>query len=100
MNRSSTGSTLGLNGAGQNQTADGQYVNKREQLWRQRWAKAEQILGEHGVVLRSWRVGTDAIAETEKIIKDAEKEKRTGHKNSARAVVNERSNGEGSLRRK
>lgn len=100
LNRTSTSSTLGPNGAGQNQTADGQYINKREQLWRQRWARAEQLLGEQGVVLRSWRVGTDAMAEAEKIIKDAEKEKRIGNKSGARAVVNERSNGEGSLRRK
>ncbi|KAF3008977.1 hypothetical protein E8E13_011495 [Curvularia kusanoi] len=100
LNRTSTGSTLGLNGAGQNQAGDGQYVNKREQLWRQRWARAEQILGEHGVVLRSWRVGTDAMAEAEKIIKDAERENRTGNKSGARAAANERSEGEGSLRRK
>jgi phosphatidate phosphatase APP1 len=100
LNRTSTGSTLGLNGAGQNQTGDGQYINKREQLWRQRWARAEQILGEHGVVLRSWRVGTDAIAEAERIIKDNERENRTGNKSGARAAVNERSLGEGSLRRK
>jgi hypothetical protein len=89
-----------LNGAGQNQTGDGQYINKREQLWRQRWARAEQILGDHGVVLRSWRVGTDAIAEAERIIKENERENRTGNKSGARAAVNERSLGEGSLRRK
>ncbi|KAF2629667.1 actin patch protein 1 [Macroventuria anomochaeta] len=100
LNRTSTGSTLGLNGAGQGQTADGQYINKREQLWRQRWARAEQILSEKGVVLRSWRVGTDAMAEAERIIKENEKENRTGNKSGARATVNERSNGEGSVRRR
>lgn len=100
LSRTNTGSTLGLNGAGQNQTTDGQYINKREQLWRQRWARAEQILSEKGVVLRSWRVGTDAMAEAEKIIKDAAREDRIGNKNGARATVNARSNGEGSLRRK
>ncbi|KAJ8116055.1 hypothetical protein OPT61_g2435 [Boeremia exigua] len=100
LNRTGTGSTLGLNGAGQGQTADGQYINKREQLWRQRWARAEQILGEQGVMLRSWRVGTDAMADAERIIKDAAKEDRIGNKNGARSVVNERSDGEGSLRRK
>ncbi|KAH6618585.1 hypothetical protein C7974DRAFT_465258 [Boeremia exigua] len=93
LNRTGTGSTLGLNGAGVNQTADGQYVNKREQLWRQRWARAEQILSEQGVVLRSWRVGTDAIAEAEKIIKDSARENRMGNKGGARAAVNECSSG-------
>ncbi|KAJ4381278.1 hypothetical protein N0V86_003627 [Didymella sp. IMI 355093] len=100
LNRTSTGSTLGLNGGGQGQTADGQYVNKREALWRQRWARAEQIMSEQGVVLRSWRVGTDLMAEAEKVIKANEKENRIGNKNGARSSVNERSSGEGSLRRK
>ncbi|KAL1644537.1 hypothetical protein SLS61_008805 [Didymella pomorum] len=100
LNRTSTGSTLGLNGGGQGQTADGQYVNKREAMWRQRWARAEQVLSEQGVVLRSWRVGTDLMAEAERIIKANEKENRIGNKNGARASVNERSIGEGSLRRK
>jgi hypothetical protein len=85
---------LGLNGAGQGQTADGQYINKREQLWRQRWARAEQILSEKGVVLRSWRVGTDAMAEAEKIIKENEREVRNGNKSGARATVNENSAGD------
>ncbi|KAF3046046.1 hypothetical protein E8E12_010632 [Didymella heteroderae] len=95
LNRTSTGSTLGLNGGGQGQTADGQYVNKREAMWRQRWARAEQILSEQGVVLRSWRVGTDLMTEAERIIKSNEKENRIGNKNGARASVNERSSGEG-----
>jgi phosphatidate phosphatase APP1 len=93
LNRTSTGSTLGLNGAGQGYTADGQYVNKREQLWRQRWARAEQVLNEKGVVLRSWRVGSDAMAEAERIIKENEKENRAGNKAGATAFVSERSNG-------
>jgi hypothetical protein len=73
LNRTSTGSTLGLNGGGGPGYTDGPYVNKREQLWRQRWARAEQILSERGVVLRSWRVGGDAIAEADKIIEESEK---------------------------
>jgi len=69
INRTSTGSTLGMNGGGDG----GQYVNKREQMWRQRWAKAEEIMREHGVVLRSWRVGSDALGEAEKVIREAER---------------------------
>lgn len=34
--------------------------NKREELWRRRWERASDILEEHGVVLGSWRVGSDA----------------------------------------
>lgn len=68
MTRQGTGSTLGTNGG----AGDGQpYVNKREQLWRQRWVKAEGIMREHGVALRSWRVGTDVIGEAERIVRGA-----------------------------
>jgi hypothetical protein len=42
-------------------------------LWRQRWARAEKILGEKGVVLRSWRVGSDAVAEAMKVVDKSEK---------------------------
>ncbi|OGE55325.1 hypothetical protein PENARI_c004G08732 [Penicillium arizonense] len=34
--------------------------NKREELWRRRWERASEVLEDHGVVLGSWRVGTDA----------------------------------------
>ena len=49
-------------------------MNKREVLWRQRWAKAEAILTQKGVVLRSWRVGTDVEGEAERLIKKANEE--------------------------
>lgn len=64
LNRTATGSTLG---------GGEPYGTKREQLWRQRWARAEQILGEKGIALRSWRIGTDSIADAERIIKAAVK---------------------------
>ncbi|CDM31408.1 unnamed protein product [Penicillium roqueforti FM164] len=34
--------------------------NKREELWRRRWARASEVLEQHDVVLGSWRVGSDA----------------------------------------
>ncbi|CAI7569148.1 unnamed protein product [Penicillium pancosmium] len=34
--------------------------NKREELWRRRWERASEILEDQGVVLGSWRVGSDA----------------------------------------
>lgn len=34
--------------------------NKREELWRRRWERASEILEDHGVVLGSWRIGSDA----------------------------------------
>ncbi|KAF2689203.1 hypothetical protein K458DRAFT_329424 [Lentithecium fluviatile CBS 122367] len=78
-NTSSTvGSTLGMNGG--NGDGGGVY-NKREMLWRQRWARAEQILAEKGVVLKSWRVGTDIVGEAERLIQRAEKERKSGNGN-------------------
>jgi hypothetical protein len=67
LNRSNTGSTLGANGAGE------AGESKREVLWRQRWAKAEEIMRERGVVLRSWRVGRDVQGEAERIVREARK---------------------------
>ncbi|KAF3384518.1 hypothetical protein F1880_003065 [Penicillium rolfsii] len=34
--------------------------NKREELWRRRWERASDILEKNGVVLGSWRTGSDA----------------------------------------
>ncbi|KAJ5028622.1 hypothetical protein PSV08DRAFT_219477 [Bipolaris maydis] len=68
INRTSTGSTLAGPGGDQQQ-----YGTKKEILWRQRWAHAEHVLGEQGVVLRSWRVGSDIMDEAVSIIQDAEK---------------------------
>ncbi|KAF2808894.1 uncharacterized protein BDZ99DRAFT_571750 [Mytilinidion resinicola] len=62
-------STLGTNGG--NGGGNGQGMNKKEQLWRQRWARAEQILGDKGVLLRSWRVGSDVMDEAVKIVEKA-----------------------------
>jgi len=74
--RTNTGSTLGINGGGNGYGDGGPTINRREQLWRQRWARAERVLGEKGVALKSWRVGIDAMKEAEKLIKmNVEREK-------------------------
>ncbi|KAK8165467.1 hypothetical protein IWX90DRAFT_165162 [Phyllosticta citrichinensis] len=62
---SAPGSATPLNGGG------GGSGNKREELWRKRWAKAEQILSENGVLLRSWRVGADAMDESKQLVEEA-----------------------------
>ncbi|KAJ9664928.1 hypothetical protein H2201_004980 [Coniosporium apollinis] len=51
----------------------GPAVSKRETLWRQRWARAEAILRDKGVVLRSWRVGSDAIEESVRLVEEAKR---------------------------
>ncbi|KHJ33131.1 putative actin cytoskeleton organization protein app1 [Erysiphe necator] len=39
-------------------------VNKKLEIWRRRWKKADRILSLQGVKLRSWRVGGDIYMET------------------------------------
>jgi len=72
LNRTNTGSTLGANGAAGGGDG-GQYLNKREQLWHERWYKAQEILHSKGVLLKSWRLGTDAMAEAERVIRESER---------------------------
>jgi phosphatidate phosphatase APP1 len=52
-------------------------LNKREELWKRRWERAEQILSDKGVILGSWRVGSDVQDITlwivESVMKDAMK---------------------------
>jgi phosphatidate phosphatase APP1 len=44
-------------------------VNKKLELWKRRWQRAREILDSKGVVLRSWRVGSDASLETIQLIR-------------------------------
>jgi phosphatidate phosphatase APP1 len=88
LNRTSTGSTLGGE----------QYGSKKEQLWRQRWVTAEQTLGEHGVILRGWRVGSDIIGESVRIIKDSEKKFKKDEQRSEGRSANESNNSDSERR--
>ena len=42
-------------------TTGGTMRSKKEELWAQRWERAKAIMDEKGVVLKSWRVGTDVL---------------------------------------
>ncbi|CAD0084557.1 unnamed protein product [Aureobasidium vineae] len=37
----------------------GPLLSKKEELWKRRWSKAKHIMEREGVVLRTWRVGSD-----------------------------------------
>ncbi|KAI9792930.1 MAG: hypothetical protein M1816_001252 [Peltula sp. TS41687] len=43
-------------------------LNKKEELWNRRWARAQEILSRHGVELRSWRVGTDVLGHSTQLV--------------------------------
>jgi phosphatidate phosphatase APP1 len=45
--------------------------DKKEEMWRRRWARAEAEMKRHSVVLRSWRVGEDVSAEAVRIVEKA-----------------------------
>jgi phosphatidate phosphatase APP1 len=53
--------------------------NKREELWRRRWDRASEVLEQHGVVLGSWRVGSDAQPVCAWLIEEAMKDVKAGH---------------------
>jgi phosphatidate phosphatase APP1 len=54
--------------------------NKREELWRRRWERAADVLEQHGVVLGSWRVGSDAQPVCAWLIEEAVKDMKAGRK--------------------
>jgi hypothetical protein len=43
-------------------------LNKREEMWKRRWARAQEILDDHGVLLATWRVGSDVQDLCERVI--------------------------------
>ncbi|KAK2790710.1 hypothetical protein FQN52_005467 [Onygenales sp. PD_12] len=48
--------------------------NKREEMWRRRWERAQEILDRQGVVLASWRVGDDVRDICVRLVERAERE--------------------------
>jgi len=48
-----------------------QQLNKREELWRRRWARAESIMRNEGVVLQSWRTGHEVIEACAALVRKA-----------------------------
>ncbi|KAJ5200745.1 hypothetical protein N7472_005949 [Penicillium cf. griseofulvum] len=54
-------------------------LNKREELWRRRWDRANEVLEQHGVTLGSWRVGRDAQPICAWLIDEAMKDMKAGH---------------------
>jgi hypothetical protein len=51
-------------------------VNKRVDMWKSRWERAEGYCKHKGVVLKSWRVGSDVVEESKKLVEKAEREDR------------------------
>ncbi|EXJ94073.1 hypothetical protein A1O1_02466 [Capronia coronata CBS 617.96] len=80
--RWATGATGGDPAAG----GDGGYpaasYDKKLEIWKRRWARSEEIMRQRGVVLRSWRVGTDVMDECVRVVKrELERMERSGSGN-------------------
>jgi hypothetical protein len=43
--------------------------DKKLEIWKRRWARAEEIMNQRGIVLRSWRVGSDVMDECVRLVK-------------------------------
>ncbi|KAL8714382.1 MAG: hypothetical protein Q9220_001715 [cf. Caloplaca sp. 1 TL-2023] len=69
-----SGGWSGYNNAAADGASDMPVRNKKEELWLQRWERAKEVMKRNGVVLRSWRVGTDVLEEAVKLVETAGRE--------------------------
>ncbi len=46
--------------------------NKKEEMWKRRWARSEEIMRSKGVLLRKWRVGGDVMGECVRLVEKAQ----------------------------
>ncbi|KAI9828092.1 MAG: hypothetical protein M1832_003619 [Thelocarpon impressellum] len=49
-------------------------VNKKEELWKRRWARARDVLESKGVRLRAWRVGEDVMDDAAGLVEQVKRE--------------------------
>ena len=60
-------SRLWTDGSGSRSSSPGP-VNKREELWKRRFARAKETLEGTGVILKTWRIGSDVEQEAIKLV--------------------------------
>jgi hypothetical protein len=54
--------------------SDASSINKKADLWKRRWTRAQEILEKEGVKLKAWRVGSDVMDEAVKLVEENMKE--------------------------
>lgn len=59
-------------------------LSKKEELWNRRLARAKEIFEKEGVMLRTWRVGTDVMDDAVKLVERAKREEKGGRKSGGR----------------
>lgn len=72
--RWATGATGGDPAAGGDGGVPGAPYNKKEEMWKRRWARAEEIMRSQGIVLSSWRVGSDVMGECVRVVERAQRD--------------------------
>lgn len=65
---------LGLSGGEESASLPASPLNKKEELWKRRWARAKETLDEKGVMLRAWRKGYDVMEDAVKLVDRAQRE--------------------------
>lgn len=67
--RWATGATGGDPAAGGDGGLPGAPYDKKLDMWKRRWARAEEIMKQRKVMLRSWRVGSDVMDDCIRLVK-------------------------------
>jgi CO/xanthine dehydrogenase Mo-binding subunit len=63
-----SGASTGTGSASVTAQAAAAPANKKLELWKRRWARAEHIMRREGVVLRRWRVGQDIVLDAVRLV--------------------------------
>lgn len=58
-------------------------INKKEDLWKRRWAATKAAMDAQGVMLRSWRIGDDVVEDAVGLIRKAMEEDKRRESNKA-----------------
>ncbi|KIV94068.1 hypothetical protein PV10_05225 [Exophiala mesophila] len=67
--RWATGASGGDPMAGGDGGAPGAPYDKKLEIWKRRWQRSEEIMQQRGVVLRTWRIGSDVMDECIALVK-------------------------------
>ncbi|KIW99832.1 uncharacterized protein Z518_10760 [Rhinocladiella mackenziei CBS 650.93] len=67
--RWATGGTGGNPAAGSDAGLPGAAYDRKLEIWKRRWERAEEIMHQRGVVLRNWRIGSDVMDECVQLVK-------------------------------
>ena len=69
-----TGASGGDPAAGGDGGMPGQPYNKKEEMWKRRWARSRDIMRQQGVMLKTWRVGSDVMEDAVRVVEKAMRE--------------------------